>query len=48
MHQKDITIIVDAMGGDNTPFKTLKGTEIFLERNKDVKIVFLGNEKLIT
>ena len=47
MNSKEISIAVDAMGGDNAPFKTLKGIEIFLNNNSKVKIKILGNEQLI-
>ena len=29
MSKRQITIAVDAMGGENSPFKCLKGIEIF-------------------
>jgi glycerol-3-phosphate acyltransferase PlsX len=41
------TIAVDAMGGDNAPFKTLKGIEIFSKKNLYVDLVILGNEAQI-
>ena len=31
---KIISIAIDAMGGDNSPDKTIKGVQIFLEQNK--------------
>ena len=30
---KKITIAIDAMGGDNSPDKTIKGIEIFIKKN---------------
>ena len=30
MDQKKITIAIDAMGGDDAPYKCLKGIEIFI------------------
>ena len=30
---KKTTIAVDLMGGDNSPYKTIKGTEIFSKQN---------------
>ena len=47
MSSGQITIAVDAMGGENSPYKVLKGTEIFLKKRNNVKIIFFGNEKLI-
>ena len=47
MCSDQITIAVDAMGGDNAPYKTLKGVEIFLSNYSNVKIILLGNELII-
>ena len=33
MNQNHITIAIDAMGGDNSPTKVIKGCEIFLNDN---------------
>lgn len=45
MTNNKITIVVDAMGGDGSPYKTLKGTEIFLSDYPSVDIILVGNEK---
>ena len=47
MSNRQITIAVDAMGGENSPFKILKGSEIFLMYNKNVNLLFFGNSKKI-
>ena len=47
MTNNKITIVVDAMGGDGSPYKTLKGTEIFLSDYPSVDIILVGNEKKI-
>ena len=44
---RQITIAIDAMGGENSPFKVLKGAELFFETNDSSKIVFFGDEKKI-
>ena len=44
---KSIHLSLDAMGGDNSPYKVLKGTELFLKTNKEVNIVLFGNLELI-
>ena len=31
---KKISIAIDAMGGDNSPDKTIEGVKIFLDKNK--------------
>ena len=31
---KKISIAIDAMGGDNSPDKTIEGIKIFLDKNK--------------
>ena len=41
MNQNRINIAIDAMGGDDSPFKSLKGAEIFYSKYKDVNIIFL-------
>lgn len=41
------TIAVDVMGGDNSPYKSLKGVEIFQLNNGKVKILLLGDQKKI-
>ena len=47
MNHNQITIAIDAMGGDDAPFKCLKGAEIFLSKNNNINIIFLGNKELI-
>ena len=47
MNQNQITIAVDAMGGDNSPEKTIKGCEIFLNNNLNVKLIIFGNKNSI-
>ena len=47
---KKIAIAIDAMGGDNSPDKTLKGIKIFLDKNKyinDFSLNIFGKENLI-
>jgi len=48
MINNQITIVVDAMGGDNAPLKTIKGVEIFLSKNINTKIILLGDKNIIT
>ena len=47
MSSRQLTIAIDAMGGENSPLKTLKGSEIFLKNNKNVKLLFFGNKENI-
>ena len=47
MSKGQITIAVDAMGGEDSPFKVVKGTEIFQKKNKFSKIIFFGEEQKI-
>ena len=47
---KKISIAIDAMGGDNSPDKTLKGVKLFLEKNKTKKDFLLnifGKENIL-
>ena len=47
MKSSKTTIAVDVMGGDNSPFKTLKGIENFIYRKKDANFILLGDQKEI-
>ena len=40
MSKRQINIAVDAMGGENSPFKVLKGTEIFQKKKQKFKYYF--------
>ena len=49
--EKIVTIAIDAMGGENAPFKTINGLYIFLNKNKkinDVHFNLYGNKELIS
>ena len=48
MSDGQVVIAIDAMGGENSPYKVLKGAEIFLRNEKKTKVIFFGIEKLIT
>ena len=39
---KNISIAIDAMGGDNSPDKTISGIKLFIEKNKDKKDFILN------
>ncbi|MHB8130545.1 MAG: phosphate acyltransferase PlsX [Mobilitalea sp.] len=45
--QKTITIVVDAMGGDNAPGEIIKGAVLAVQDKKDIKVVLTGNEDVI-
>ena len=47
MNENQISIAVDAMGGDNSPEKTIKGCEIFLNNNSNIKLIIFGKKKSI-
>ncbi len=47
MSESLTTIAVDAMGGDNSPYKALKGTEFFSKNNPNIKIILFGEETII-
>ena len=47
MSESQITIAVDAMGGEKSPYKIIHGSELFLKNYSDVKIVFFGDENKI-
>ena len=48
--EKKISIAIDAMGGDNSPNKTIEGVKIFLDKNKsknDFLLKLFGDENRI-
>tara|TARA_Y100001970_G_scaffold277480_1_gene381721 strand:+ start:10818 stop:11828 length:1011 start_codon:yes stop_codon:yes gene_type:complete len=47
MSNRQITIAIDAMGGEDSPHKTLKGAEIFSSNHPDVFLKIFGNKELI-
>ena len=47
MSSRQITIAIDAMGGETSPYKNLKGAEIFTRNKPNVKLKFFGDEKII-
>ena len=47
MSVRQVTIAVDAMGGENSPHKVLKGVEIFLKKESNIEIILFGNKNLI-
>ena len=44
MSNGQVKIAIDAMGGENSPYKVLKGVEIFLQKEQNIKIMFFGDE----
>ncbi len=44
MSNRQLTIAIDAMGGENSPYKTLKGAEFFYADNKNLNLLFFGNK----
>ena len=44
MSERQVVIAIDAMGGEDSPYKVLKGVEIFLKVEKNTKILFFGDE----
>jgi len=48
MSNRQLTIAADAMGGENSPFKCLKGIEIFSSKKPDVEFKIYGDEVLVS
>ena len=44
MSERQVLIAIDAMGGENSPYKVLRGVEIFLQKEKNTKIIFFGED----
>ena len=47
MSNRQTTIAIDAMGGEKSPYKVLKGSDIFSSKNPNVKLIFFGVEDQI-
>jgi len=47
MSNRQVTIAIDAMGGENSPNKIILGTKLFLTDYPNVKVIFFGNENEI-
>ena len=47
MNINNTTIVVDAMGGDNSPYKVLKGIEIFNKSHSNTNILLFGDQNII-
>ena len=47
MSTRQITIAIDAMGGEESPYKSLKGAELFSIKNPIVLLKIFGDEDLI-
>ena len=47
MSKRQITIAIDAMGGEDSPFKNIKGAEIFSRTHPEVNLKLFGDEDLI-
>ncbi|MBP1756121.1 MAG: plsX [Firmicutes bacterium] len=45
--QKLITVVVDAMGGDNAPGEIIKGAVLAVQERKDIKVILTGDEDVI-
>lgn len=45
--QKTVTVVVDAMGGDNAPVEIVKGAVLAASENEDIKVVLTGDEAVI-
>ncbi len=47
MSTRRISIAIDAMGGENSPYKVLKGTELFIKNIDNVDLFLFGNKNQI-
>ncbi len=47
MNINNTTIVVDAMGGDGSPYKVLKGIEIFNKSHFNTDILLFGDQSEI-
>ena len=47
MSTRQLTIAIDAMGGENSPFKTLKRFRNFFNKSSECKFIIFGNKENI-
>ena len=47
MSNRQATIVIDAMGGDDSPYKILKGAEIFSNNHSQVSLKIFGDKSII-
>ena len=47
MSERHVSIAIDAIGGEQSPYKTLKGSEIFHETHPSTNLILFGNKKII-
>ena len=45
--QKQVRVVVDAMGGDNAPEEIVKGAVEAAASREDIQIIFTGREEVI-
>ncbi|WP_346699147.1 phosphate acyltransferase PlsX [Catenibacillus scindens] len=45
--QKNVTVAVDAMGGDNAPAEIVKGAVEAINEHKDLKVILVGDESVV-
>ena len=43
MSERHVSIAIDAIGGEQSPYKTLKGSEIFHETHPSTNLILFGN-----
>ncbi len=41
-----VSIAVDAMGGDESPLKVIKGLNLFLQNNQDCKVFYFWKSEI--
>ena len=47
MSNRQATIVIDAMGGEDSPYKILKGAEIFSNNHTEVSLKIFGDKSII-
>ena len=47
MSNRQVTVVIDAMGGEDSPYKILKGAEIFSNNHTEVSLKIFGDKNII-
>ena len=48
LSKSEITLALDAMGGDNAPYSVIAGASIFLKKYPNINFIFCGDRSVIS
>jgi len=48
LSKSEVTLALDAMGGDNAPYSVIEGASIFLKKHPNINFIFCGDRSVIS